>query len=135
SEGSHENIHSSRGRASRRNNRDSRREDLCERRVTLLLSILLSDIGPIFAIAAVGFLVEKRASGSAGPLSKISFNVLSPCLVFNQLVTSKIAGADVGRMALYGFLLIGAMGTVAWVAATALRLDPKTRGSFLLVVM
>jgi predicted permease len=103
--------------------------------VLALLAILISDIGPIFAIAATGYFFEKRFGGSAGALAKISFNVMSPCLVFNQLMTSKIAGADAGRMALFGALLVGAMGAAAWLAGKALRLDRRMLSSFLLVVM
>jgi predicted permease len=103
--------------------------------VTLLLSILVSDILPIFAIAAVGLLLERRRAGSVAALSAVSFNALSPCLVFYHLVTVKLGGADVGRMALYCVLLIGVMGLIARLAAVPLHLDRKTLSSFLLVVM
>jgi malate permease and related proteins len=103
--------------------------------VTLLLSILVSDILPIFVIAGIGFLIEWRSAGSVKTLSAVSFNALSPCLIFDQLVTSKVGGSDVGRMALYCILLTATMGITARLAAIPLRLDPKTRSSFLLVVM
>jgi hypothetical protein len=100
-----------------------------------LLSILASDIFPIFAIAAVGFVLERRAPGSVKMLSGITFNALSPCLIFYQLVTSRLSGSEVGRMALFCFLLITAMGLLARLAAIPLGLDRKMRSSFLLVVM
>jgi malate permease and related proteins len=103
--------------------------------VTTLLSILASDILPIFAIAAVGFLLERRVSGSVKTLSAVTFNALSPCLVFYQLVTSRLSGAAVGRMALYCLLLTAAMGIAARLIAIPLRLDSRTLSSFLLVVM
>jgi malate permease and related proteins len=103
--------------------------------VTTLLSILASDILPIFAIAAVGFLIERRLSNSVKTLSTITFNVLSPCLVFNQLVMSRLSGSAVGRMVLYCFLLTFAMGLAARLAAIPLGLNRRELSSFLLVVM
>jgi predicted permease len=99
-----------------------------------LLSILASDIFPIFAIAAIGFLLERRVPGSVKTLSGITFNALSPCLVFYQLVNSRLRGDEVGRMVLFAVLLMGAMGLIARLAAIPLALDRKLRSSFLLVV-
>jgi predicted permease len=100
-----------------------------------MLTILVSDILPIFAIATIGFFLERRISGSVKILSSITFNALSPCLVFTQLVTSKLGSAAVGRMALYCVLLTVTMGIVARLAAIPLALDRRNISSFLLVAM
>jgi predicted permease len=99
-----------------------------------LLSILASDIFPIFAIAAIGFLLERRVPGSVKTLSGVTFNALSPCLVFYQLVNSRLSGDEVGRMALFAVLLMGIMGAIARLTAVPLGLDRKMTSSFLLVV-
>src|SRR5262252_2108695 len=101
----------------------------------MLLSILLSDVLPIFAIATIGFLLERRVAGSVRTLSAITFNALSPCLVFTQLVTSRLSGSAVSRMALYCVLLTAAMGAAGYLSAMALGLIRKELSSFLLVVM
>jgi predicted permease len=101
----------------------------------MMLSILLSDVAPIFAIAAIGYLLERRVAGSVRTLSTITFNALSPCLVFTQLVTSRLSGQEVGRMALYCVLLTGVMGIAARLAAVPLGLEKRALGSFLIVVM
>ena len=100
--------------------------------VVALLSILASDILPICAIAAIGFLLERKVAGSVKTLSAITFNALSPCLVFYQLVTSRLGGPDVGRMALFCLLLTAAMGIAARFAAVPLGLDRRTLSGFLL---
>src|SRR2546429_4707773 len=105
------------------------------RELNLLLSILANDIVPIFAIAGVGFLLARHFDASVNTVSKVSFNALSPCLVFDQLVTSHITGSEFGRMALFCVLLTAAMGLAARLAAIPLRLDRQTLSSFLLVVM
>ncbi|HET9216805.1 MAG TPA: AEC family transporter [Terriglobia bacterium] len=101
----------------------------------MLLSILVSDVLPIFAIAAIGFFLERRVPGGVRILSAITFNALSPCLVFTQLVMSRLGGAAVGRMALYCLLLTMMMGIAARIAAIPLGLERKGLSSFLLVVM
>jgi len=101
----------------------------------VLLSILVSDVLPIFAIAAIGFLLERRVAGSVRTLSAITFNALSPCLVFTQLVMSRLSGREVGHMALYCILLTAVMGIAGRLAAIPLGLERKSLSSFLLVVM
>lgn len=103
--------------------------------MNLLPSIFANDILPIFAIAGVGFLLARHFNASVETVSKVSFNALSPCLVFYQLVTSNITSSEFGRMALFCVLLTAAMGLVAWLTAIPLRLDRQTLSSFLLVVM
>jgi len=101
----------------------------------LLLSILASDILPIFVIAGIGFVLARHFDASVRTVSRVSFNALSPCFVFTQLVMSNIGGLEAGRMALFCALLTAAMGAVAWLTAIPLRLDRQTFSSFLLVVM
>jgi malate permease and related proteins len=103
--------------------------------LNLLLSIFVNDIVPIFAIAGVGFLLARHFDASVRTVSRVSFNALSPCLVFDQLVTSNLTGSEFGRMALFCVLLITSMGLTARLAAVPLRLDRQTLSSFLLVVM
>lgn len=103
--------------------------------MTDLFSILFSDVAPIFAIAAIGYVLEQRISGSAKVLASLTFNVLSPSLIFVQLVTSSMSGADAGRMAAFCVLLTSTMGVVAHFGSKSLGLRGKTRTSFLLTVM
>ena len=103
--------------------------------VSSFFSILISDVVPIFVIAGLGYLMEHRFNGSVKVLSALSFNVLSPCLIFVQLVTSSMSGADASRMASFCVLLIVIMGVAARLASIPLRLEGKARTSFLLAVM
>ena len=98
-------------------------------------SIFASDILPIFVVAGVGYVLAWRQGTSVKTLSSVAFNALSPCLVFDQLVKSRITGDVFGRMALFCVLLTIAMGVVARLAAIPLRLNRQTLTSFLLVVM
>ena len=98
--------------------------------MTLLLSIFANDVLPIFIVAAVRvFKADVRS------LSRVTFNALSPCLVFHMLVTSPVSAADFGRMAALAVIVIIGIGLVARVAALSLRLDRAMTSAFLIVVM
>jgi len=105
------------------------------RRLPLLFSIFTSDILPIFAVAAVGFVLARRFGASVKTLSTVAFNALSPCLVFHQLVTVQISGSQSLRVVAFCVLLTLSIGVAARLTSTALRLDRVTRSSFLLVSM
>ena len=103
--------------------------------MSLIFSIFINDIAPIFILAGVGFYLARRTGASVKTLSAVSFHALSPCLVFDQLVTSRVGLSQSWRMVAFCLLITAAIGVAAFSAAAALRLEGATRTSFLLVVM
>jgi malate permease and related proteins len=104
--------------------------------VTLLLfTIFANDVLPIFVVAAVGFAIARVFKADVRTVSRITFNALSPCLVFHLIVTSSLSAGDFGRMTALTFLVIVGIGIVARLAALPFRLDRATLSAFLLVVM
>ena len=65
--------------------------------MSVLLSILTTDILPIFLIAGAGYLLARHVGTSVQTLSHVVFYVLLPCLVFRLLVTSQKSGQEFGR--------------------------------------
>ena len=102
---------------------------------SLLLSILRDDILPIFIVAGVGFVLARHFDVSVQTLSRVTFNALAPCLIFDALVKSTLSGADFGRMALFCVMNSVAGGLIAGAVTLPLRLDRQLRVAFLLVVM
>lgn len=98
-------------------------------------SIFASDILPIFILAGAGFVLARRFGASVKTLSTVAFNALSPCLVFNQLVTARVSGSQSLKVAAFCVLLTIAIGIAARLAAIPLGLDRITLSSFLLVAM
>jgi predicted permease len=103
--------------------------------VSLLLSIFTADILPIFVIAGIGFLLARKLQASVKTLSHVVFYALVPCLGFRLLVTSKMTGPQVGKMALMAVLVTVSMGLLARIAAIPLGLSRTELSAFLLVVM
>jgi malate permease and related proteins len=103
--------------------------------VNVFVSIFVSDILPVFAIAAAGFLLARKLQASVKTLSHVSFYALTPCLAFKMLATSKMTGPEAGRMVLMAVLVTAAMGLLARVAAIPLGLNRAELSAFLLVSM
>jgi predicted permease len=100
-----------------------------------ILSIFSEDIFPIFAVAAAGFLLARRAGVNVKTVAAVSFFALSPSLVFTQFVTTEVSFEQSWRVAAFCVLLTAALGIAGRLLTLALRLDRQTTSSFLLVVM
>ena len=103
--------------------------------MSLLISILISDILPVFAIAGAGFLLARYAGVDVKILSRVVFYSLLPCLAFRLLVTSDPSGKDVGRLMLVAVLIMGVMGVVGYLAAKSCGLKSASLRAFMMVVM
>ena len=100
-----------------------------------LLSIFANSMLPIFAIAAVGFWLARSLKVDVKAVSRIIFSVLSPCLVFNALVTAQLSAAEFGRMALFAVAMMLIAGALAWLSSRVLRLDRPTTSAMVALGM
>jgi predicted permease len=103
--------------------------------VTLLLSVFANDVLPIFIVAGVGFLLARLLHADVRTLSRVTFNALSPCLIFNLLVTSQLDAGAFVRMSLVAAIAVGGVGVIARLVTLPLRLDRALTSAFLIVVM
>src|SRR5262245_2471701 len=101
----------------------------------LLLSIFISDLLPVFAIAGAGFLLARYIGVQVQTVSRVTFYALAPALVFNMLVSSTVDSAQVGRMVLFYALVTASAAFMARLAAVPLKLDRPSLSAFLLVVV
>ena len=103
--------------------------------VSILLSIFANDVLPVFVVAAIGFTIARVFEADVRTLSRVTFNALSPCLVFHMLVTSSLSAGDFGRMTALALATIVGIGIVARLVALPFRLDRAMTSAFLIVVM
>ena len=101
----------------------------------LLLSILVSDILPVFAIAGAGFILARYARADVKTVARVVFYSLLPCFAFRMLVTAKTSEGNSGRLMLLAVTIMGAMGLVGYAAGKGLGLDSKSLRAFMMVVM
>jgi malate permease and related proteins len=103
--------------------------------VTVILSVFVSDIVPIFLIAGVGYLLASKLQANLKTLAHVAFYALAPCFAFRMLSTSKMTGPEAGRIALLAILVMVVMGLLARIAAIPFRLSRAELSGFLLVAM
>jgi predicted permease len=101
----------------------------------LLLEIFANDLLPVFAIACAGFLLARFAGVQVQAVSRLTFHVLAPALVFNVLVSSTLDAARSSRMALFYLLVTLSAALMARLAAIPLRLDRRMLAAFMLVAI
>jgi malate permease and related proteins len=101
----------------------------------LLLSIFVSDLLPVFAIAGAGFLLARYLGVQVQTVSRVTFYALAPALVFNMLVSSQVEASQVGRMVVFYVLVTAAAALMARLAAMPLKLDRPSLSAFMLVVI
>jgi predicted permease len=103
--------------------------------VTLILSVFVSDIVPIFLIAGVGYLLASKLQANLKTLAHVAFYALAPCFAFRMLSASRMSGPEAGRIAVLAILVAGVMGLLARLAAIPFRLSRAELSGFLLVAM
>jgi len=100
-----------------------------------LLAIFVQNILPIFIVAGIGFLIVRYLGADVQTLSRVTLYVLTPCLLFDVLVTSNVSADEFGRLTLLALGTILGIGLIAWLVTRALRLDRVMTSAFMVVVM
>lgn len=100
-----------------------------------LLNIFANVLLPVFILIGFGVLLDRFFDLDVRTISRITFYVFSPCLIFVSLVDSTVSGAD--STLIFGFAVISSlvMAGIGWAAGHLLKLDQAMRSAFLLTVM
>lgn len=103
--------------------------------MSIFFDVLIQNILPILLVASFGFLLRRRIELHLGTLTGLVFNVLSPCLVFSSLVSSRLSGSELALLAAFALINILVMGGLAFGLARLLRLARGETAALLVVVM
>ncbi len=101
----------------------------------MILSILLNVLLPVFLVAGISAVAQRKLCLDIDTFAKVAFYVFSPALVIDVLFTSDVSGAEYGRLALGLIGTTGALWVFGEVAARVLRLADGTRAAFLLTML
>ena len=102
--------------------------------MSTLLEILIHDIVPILIVIGLGYVFARLTHPELRTLSRLTFYIFSPCLVFVSLVESNVADGEIAQIALFVVGVTAAMGVLAYLSARALRLTPRQTSGFVLAV-
>lgn len=100
-----------------------------------LLPIFLNNLVPVFLIAATGYLLARWQGVNPRTLSQVSFYIFSPCLVFNLITGSDLAGSEILSVLLFTTLVTLLSGLAVWLLGTLFRLERCTLIAVLLTTM
>lgn len=101
----------------------------------MLLSLFANNLLPIFLAAAAGYLLGRTLHPDPRAISRLTFFVFSPCLVFKLLTDSNLAGGDVINMFLVAVLVAVLTGLLALAIGRLLRLSRPLLAAFALSAM
>jgi hypothetical protein len=103
--------------------------------LSTLLEILVNDILPVFIVIGLGYIFARRNHSELRTATRLTFFVLSPCLVFVSLIESDMSGGETAQIFLFVALMVLVMGALAWVIGRAMRLTRSQLIGFLLAAM
>ena len=100
-----------------------------------LVRILSQIILPIFVLVGAGVALERRFKLDVATMSKLSFYVFIPALLFKALVESTLEFDLLGVVAAFQVALILVMFLAGLAVTKALRLDTRLSSAFLLAAV
>jgi malate permease and related proteins len=100
-----------------------------------LLSLFLDNLLPILLAAATGYFITHWRKVDPHDLSLVTFNIFSPCLIFNILTHNELGNGEILQMIGFGFLVMILVGLVAWAGGRLLKLDRKMQAALLITTM
>ncbi|TAK14239.1 MAG: AEC family transporter [Anaerolineae bacterium] len=101
----------------------------------MLLSLFSNNLLPIFLAAAAGFALGRLLHPDPRTISRLTFFVFSPCLVFKLLTDNDLGGADVLGMFLVAVLVAVLTGLIALAVGRLLRLPRPLLAALVLSAM
>lgn len=100
-----------------------------------LLSLFANNILPIFLAAGAGYWLARQYKIDPVSVSRTTFNIFSPCLIFHLLTTSQLETDDILRVTVFTIVVALTLGLVTWLVTGLLRVEPKMKSAILLIAM
>jgi predicted permease len=97
--------------------------------------LFLNNLLPIFLAAGAGFLLVKALKISPLPLSRVTFYIFSPCLIFSLLTHNNLDSGDIARSILFAGVLMAVVGFLAWITTKSLKFERTTISAILLTTI
>ena len=101
----------------------------------LLLQILRDQILPIFLAAGIGAAFERIFHPDIKSLSRVSFYILSPCLVFSSITSNTLPALEFWRIASFAVATVLLSGILAFTMGSILKLRPSMTSALMITCM
>ena len=90
---------------------------------------------PVLLLAAVGWILQRKLGLDMPTLTRLNFYFVVPGLVYVSLLTSRLHGAEVAQVVIYGVAMLAAMGAVTWVVGRVRGVPPDERNAMLMTTI
>ena len=100
-----------------------------------LLTVFADVVLPVFAVAALGYLVGPRLGLDSRTLARTSYHVLVPAFTFRVISTARVPLGPTLRMAAAVVAMHAAFALVGWGAARLLRRPRAVAAAYVMVVV
>ncbi len=97
-----------------------------------LVILFVNNLLPIFLVAGAGLLIGKKFDISPRSISRVTFYLFSPCLLFNLIMENEVSGPDILRMLVFASLIALIVGLFSWGVGRLLRLDRRMLSALLI---
>ena len=94
--------------------------------------VLLNVILPVVLVAGTGFLFARLTHVDEKPLTRLSFYVLTPALIFHSMLNRSVSMTDLGDVALFVLIMHGLLLLIGTIGVRRTKWDEDTRASAVL---
>jgi malate permease and related proteins len=83
--------------------------------------VFVNNLLPILLVASCGFILGRTLHPDIRSVSRLTFYVFSPCLIFSLLVRAGVQGAELESLAIFTFAVSIAVGLLSFAVGQVLR--------------
>jgi malate permease and related proteins len=99
-----------------------------------VLSVFVNVVLPVFIVAGMGFLVQRRFRPSIPALNQTALYIMLPCLLFTSLLKVDFHSEEPIRILAFTLLLTASMLALSVLVGRVIGLDRVTTSAFMLTV-
>lgn len=100
-----------------------------------LFTLFLNNLLPVLLVVSAGYFLSKFTNLNPSSLSKVTFYIFSPCLIFILLTENQLSDGDILRVSGLAILSTILLAVLTWIAGRMLKLERQMLASVLLATM
>jgi predicted permease len=100
-----------------------------------LIELFLNNLLPVLLAVGAGYLAARYLKVDPRSLSRVTFYIFSPCLIFTLLTQSELSNGDILKMAAFAAGVVFLVGGIAWIAGRLFRLERRTLAAVVITSM
>jgi malate permease and related proteins len=97
--------------------------------------VFINNLLPVLLCAATGFVVGRTLRPDIRAASRLAFYIFSPCLVFVSLERIGISGEELGKLALFTFIVTVVIGGLSFLSGILLGVERRLMASMIVSAM